>query len=426
MPLDYLSLLKTELNSHINHEKDRVFKISSLLNSQNKLRRILSQEIFSSKKRKKATRFSVVGSNGKGSTAFSLALLANIKGKEIGLFTSPHLISVCERIRINSIKSIPPKKAWQLLEELKAQLHKTIDKTEYASLSYFEILTILACYIFHKHNCAIEIYEAGLGGRFDATRSINAENTVLTLIDKEHTEILGKHPKDILKEKLGILNKDSRTLFCMPQTQVNNEDIKELAYKIAPQITIYFYPADDESHEANSHRKSGNYIQENQKFAAFILKKMKIPFNDTKLLNIPGRLEKHTIHSKGIKEVIFDTAHNPSAITRTLGDLVHTYKVDGETAASYTQKSLVILAVLANRPVAPMHDAIKKAGFQLTKQLTGDKWAKATSGLGIITEANLIYKLLKNLKEDKLNRVIFLGTHRSYSIFLDLVALAKS
>ena len=153
---------------------------------------------------------------------------------------------------------------------------------------------------------------------------------------------------------------------------------------------------------------------------------MKIPSNDIKSLKIPGRIEKHTIHSKKIKEVIFDTAHNPSAITRTLRDLVHSYKVGDETANSYTKQSLIILAVLENRPVAPMHDALKKAGFQLAKQLIGAKWAKATSGLETIIETNLIHKLVKNLKEDKFHRVIFLGTHRSYSIFLDFVALAKS
>lgn len=148
----------------------------------------------------------VVGTNGKGSTSFYLSGLLQAHGLRIGFFSSPHLVSVRERIRVQDEPLTEPD-----LERLLLKIKMVSDQMNLEP-SFFETITLAALLYFKEKNIDIAVLEAGLGGRLDTTSIAKGAFTLLTSIGLEHTEILGDSKESILKEKLGILQAGS-TLF---------------------------------------------------------------------------------------------------------------------------------------------------------------------------------------------------------------------
>ena len=138
----------------------------------------------------------VGGTNGKGSIAAMVASVLSCGGFRVGLYTSPHLIDVRERIRIDGeIISQEEMDAW--IERVKA--HSTED------LTYFEFLTALAFLYFREMKVDIAILEVGMGGRLDATNVVSPLVSVVSNVSLDHTEYLGKRLEDIALEKSGII-----------------------------------------------------------------------------------------------------------------------------------------------------------------------------------------------------------------------------
>jgi len=148
----------------------------------------------------------IIGTNGKGSTALYLANILQAHGINTGLFTSPHLVSVRERFKVNG-KMISQ-------SELDSLLLQVCDaaKTAKVEPSYFETLTAAAFLWFKKRRVWVAVLEAGLGGRLDSTKIANGNIVALTSIGLDHTEILGNTKEKILKEKLGIAKKGAKII----------------------------------------------------------------------------------------------------------------------------------------------------------------------------------------------------------------------
>ena len=138
----------------------------------------------------------IAGTNGKGSTAAMLAAVLSKAGHRTGLYTSPHLIDMRERIQING-KVIGKNELVTLLNEISAEIEQT-------DASFFECLTALAFLYFEKRKVDIAVVETGLGGRLDATNTVRPVITIVTEIGLDHTKILGKTLKPIAAEKAGI------------------------------------------------------------------------------------------------------------------------------------------------------------------------------------------------------------------------------
>lgn len=147
--------------------------------------------------------FHVAGSNGKGSTAAFIEAGLRASGYRTGLYTSPHLLSVNERIAVNS-KPVAAK----LMESEGLKLAAFIKKQK-IRLTYFEFLTVLAFVIFEKQQVQVAVIETGLGGRLDATNVGYAAKiiSVITSISLEHTGYLGDTLDKILTEKEQIIGK---------------------------------------------------------------------------------------------------------------------------------------------------------------------------------------------------------------------------
>jgi dihydrofolate synthase / folylpolyglutamate synthase len=147
----------------------------------------------------------IAGTNGKGSTAAMLESILRAAGLATGLYTSPHLESINERIRLNgeNISDEDFAGAW-------SQVHSTIESLMAsgklaAHPTFFECLTAMAFVSFASHDMQFAIYEVGLGGRFDATNIVTPEVAVITAIDFDHENYLGHSIELIAAEKAGII-----------------------------------------------------------------------------------------------------------------------------------------------------------------------------------------------------------------------------
>lgn len=142
----------------------------------------------------------VAGTNGKGSTSHLIAACLQAAGYRVGLFTSPHLVSMTERIRING-QPIPEAEVAAFVEN-----HQTfLDELQ---PSFFETMTGLAFDYFVRQGVDIAVVETGLGGRLDSTNVLTPILSVITNIGLDHTEYLGKTLKQIAREKAGIIKPD--------------------------------------------------------------------------------------------------------------------------------------------------------------------------------------------------------------------------
>jgi len=147
----------------------------------------------------------VAGTNGKGSVSAMIADVLKGHGFRTGLYTSPHLARVEERIRVDGA-AIPPRRFRDLLERLKTAIDGLMAAGRLAyHPTYFEVLTALAFLRFAERNVDVAVLEVGMGGRFDATNVVRPIVSVITTIARDHEKHLGSDLEAIAFEKAGII-----------------------------------------------------------------------------------------------------------------------------------------------------------------------------------------------------------------------------
>jgi dihydrofolate synthase / folylpolyglutamate synthase len=144
----------------------------------------------------------VAGTNGKGSTSAIIASLLQSAGLRVGLFTSPHLVSFTERIRING-KPITEHDVIRLADKVRG----VVSQSAGLSPTFFEVVTAMALLFFERKKTDIAVIEVGMGGRLDATNILSPEVSVITNISFDHKEFLGRSLGEIAFEKAGIIKK---------------------------------------------------------------------------------------------------------------------------------------------------------------------------------------------------------------------------
>lgn len=158
---------------------------------------------------KKFKSIHVVGTNGKGSTSYYLAGILKAHGLKTGLYVSPHLVNLRERIRVDDIP-IPAEDLDRLLLKVKAAADSVSAGRVAAGASpveptFFEVLTLVAFLYYAEQKIDVAVLEAGMGGRLDSTAVAGGEIAVVTSIGLEHTEVLGPTESAILREKMGVM-----------------------------------------------------------------------------------------------------------------------------------------------------------------------------------------------------------------------------
>ena len=141
----------------------------------------------------------VVGTNGKGSCSYYLSGILQAHGIKTGLFTSPHLVNLRERIRVNDM-TIGEADLDRLLLQVKAAA-----ETVHVEPTFFEVLTVVCFLYFREQGVQVAVLEAGMGGRLDSTAVACGNVAVVTSIGLEHTEVLGSTESAILKEKMAVM-----------------------------------------------------------------------------------------------------------------------------------------------------------------------------------------------------------------------------
>lgn len=139
----------------------------------------------------------VAGTNGKGSTSHALAAVLQQAGYRVGLYTSPHLVDMRERIRVNG-QPISEQRIVDFVADHRAFF-------EPLSPSFFEVITALALLYFAEQRVDVAVIEVGLGGRLDCTNVIRPDLAVITNIALDHTDLLGHTLAQIAHEKAGII-----------------------------------------------------------------------------------------------------------------------------------------------------------------------------------------------------------------------------
>lgn len=166
----------------------------------------------------------IAGTNGKGSTAATLASILKASGLKTGLYTSPHLVRINERVRIDGEP---------MSDDDFASLHDLVDRTAERLTSegelpwhpsFFEMLTAIAFEHFSQEKVDIAVLEVGMGGRLDATNVVEPRVSVITDIALDHQKFLGSTLTEIAREKAGII-RSKGVVVTLPQTPRANDVI---------------------------------------------------------------------------------------------------------------------------------------------------------------------------------------------------------
>jgi dihydrofolate synthase/folylpolyglutamate synthase len=187
----------------------------------------------------------IAGTNGKGSTAVMLDSICRAAGIRTGLFTSPHLISITERISING-QQISPDEFGRLTSRVKATAEKLVAQGDLETLpTFFEHVTVIALLAFAEAKVEVAILETGLGGRLDSTTAAGAEIVAITPIAMDHEEYLGDTLAKIAAEKAAIIRPEVTAVIAWQPPQALEVILEEcersrIEPRLIPDISTIF------------------------------------------------------------------------------------------------------------------------------------------------------------------------------------------
>ncbi len=186
----------------------------------------------------------IAGTNGKGSTASTLASILTASGVRTGLYTSPHLARVNERIRVNSAEIADDAFARLYFKVDDAAQRLVLDGRLAQLPSFFEVLTAQALLHFAETGVEMAVLEVGMGGRLDATNIVDPLLSIITDIALDHMEWLGSTLGAIAREKAGILRRGG-VLITLPQHPEVNQVLGEVAAELSVRgvNTLEYMPA---------------------------------------------------------------------------------------------------------------------------------------------------------------------------------------
>ena len=219
------------LFDHTDYEKQKTLRYNVTtfdLSRMEKLLKLLGNP------HEKITTVHIAGTKGKGSTATMLAKMIEANDYSVGLYTSPHVTTLNERISINS-QMVTDKEMLKLINRTHASIEKCIKEGD--SPTFFEIMTALAFLHFAEEDVDVAIIETGLGGRLDSTNVINPKVIGITNISIDHQNLLGNTLDCIAKEKAGVFKKGV-PVITVPQEPAAMRVLKKHANEMSAPLSI--------------------------------------------------------------------------------------------------------------------------------------------------------------------------------------------
>jgi len=318
----------------------------------------------------------VVGTNGKGSTSYWSQHLLRAHGLRVGLFTSPHLVSVRERIRLDD-EAISQ-------QEFELWLSRVQNSTEGMEATYFEVLTAVALAWFAERKVDAVVLEAGLGGRLDSTNVVHAPVVVLTSIGFDHTEILGNSEAQILHEKLGVVHSGVKLIHAIHNPQLRSQ-IAEFTLK----HQVECIEPNENIQVAIPHQ--GLVYQENARLAvtavqAFLGSQFDNRHLATALRNAVWTGRQQVLRKSGSSEIWLDGCHNGHAALRLAETL----------QAQNARDFVLVLAVLSTKntqeilePLLPFVSQVILTRTPHPKMREPSEYASLISGVPVICEPHV-------------------------------------
>ncbi len=264
----------------------------------------------------------IAGTNGKGSVSEYISNILTAAGYRCGCYTSPHLISATERMRIDG-EYISETELGSLLEEVKEK-RLAINDTRFAAY------TAAALLWFGRSNADFAVIETGLGGRLDPTNSIQPSAVVLTTIDYDHTDLLGDTLEKIAEEKCGIIKPGVPVVSAIQREEAVKVIVSHCKQKGAP--LRFAHPAEiiSSSIEGQSFVYSGEEYNisaigsaQPQDAALAILAAKELDINEEAVKNglSSTKLKCRVQYVPGSPDIIIDGGHNAGAIDELISTL---------------------------------------------------------------------------------------------------------
>jgi dihydrofolate synthase/folylpolyglutamate synthase len=364
----------------------------------------------------------IAGTNGKGSTAATLASILRASGLKTGLYTSPHLVRINERIRVNG---------QEIGDDDFASLHAQVDQfagdlVEQSELpwhpSFFEMMTAIAFEHFAREKVGLAVLEVGMGGRLDATNVVEPRVSVITDISLDHQKFLGDTVGEIAKEKVGIIRPGGAVVTLPQQPEANDVigntilDLRPRAVNAVPYVppvspgsTEYLVSSTKQGNARDVYRYPLQVLNEQilvetplvgrhqlrnvalaiatavelseQGFKSITAKSIERGIRETRW---PGRFQVIAVRP-GWPEVVIDVAHNPAGAWALRSALSERYQdrplifVFGAMRDKAISEMTEILFPLADRVIATRPDNPRAASPEEIQQ------AAARTGVEIET-----------------------------------------
>jgi dihydrofolate synthase/folylpolyglutamate synthase len=298
----------------------------------------------------------VAGTNGKGSTCAMLEAILGQAGYRTGVYTSPHLVHFEERLRLRG-EPVPAPLLIAALADVESARAKKGDEI---SLTYFEMTTLAILQVMAQSDLEVAILEVGLGGRLDAVNIIDTDCAIITSIDLDHTELLGKDRESIGFEKAGIMRTGRPVVVSDP---VPPQSVLDRAMEVGADLWRVgqdFNVSGDKQQwgwAGRGRRYSGlaypalrganQLVNAAGVLAALTALREKLPVNAQAVRNglafveLPGRFQ----IIPGEPTLVLDVAHNPHSVAALAANL---------DAMGYFPTTHAVFGAMADKDLAPM------------------------------------------------------------------------
>jgi dihydrofolate synthase/folylpolyglutamate synthase len=309
----------------------------------------------------------VAGTNGKGSVCAMIESIARASGHRTGLFTSPHLITFRERIRVNG-EMISEEAVADGLNAL-----RNLIKNMETPPTFFEITTALALKHFSNEKVDLVVLETGMGGRLDSTNAVRSTVSVITSIGLDHQEWLGQTIREIASEKAGII-KQGTPVISAPQPPEVREVIRARALECAAPMQYV-----EEPYELSPVALHGAHQKQNATLGLAAIRAAGIDVDQATIARGLASVEWPARFQRWDERTIIDGAHNPAAARV----LTQTWR---ETFGD--QRATLIFAVLSDKDVrgilaalAPIAERVLLPKIHSARAMTPDELAQILSSI---------------------------------------------
>ncbi len=247
----------------------------------------------------------VGGTNGKGSTAATISAVLTAAGVPCGLYTSPHLVSVTERVRVSD-RDVSAAALDEVLRLIAA-----VAAPGLRGPTYFEALTVAAFELFRRARVQTAVVEVGIGGRLDATNVLSPEVSVVTNVAADHLDVLGPALEDVAREKAGIFRKGQPALLGASGTAEGPRAVLHSEARRIGARLVEIPPAPDVAFALpGAHQKQNLAL-------ALAAARAVAPLDEAAVsrglaaVRWRGRLQR--LEREGARPLLLDGAHNPAA-----------------------------------------------------------------------------------------------------------------